>query len=194
MPVCEKCGAENPAGAVYCSECGYRITDTEQPNVQHEEQGTKMGEAQVHAEPAPRVRARQVRSFSEVWSAIGIAGKIALAGALLAVVGFFIPSTSVTPPGLVVTRSLAGVGGGFLLIPVLALLTMVLVYLSGQPRPLRNRLFIYATIIATGAFLLPAGLFVWLNGLLGGLLIFIGFSAVMAGGYGMMSDSTQSLR
>lgn len=193
MPYCERCQAQRPEGSAYCSECGFRLKSGDDYLTETSDEGEKMGEAAATTSPATPYAARRQRRLLEVWNILGTAGKVIIAGAILAIIGFFVPSSRVVPPGLVVTRSLATIGGAFLLIPVLAISVIVLLFVSGQRRPLRNRLFLYTTMIAIGAFTLPAAFIAWLSGLVGGVLVILGFLAVIAGGYVMMSDSTQSL-
>jgi hypothetical protein len=187
--ICTACGKTNVDGAAFCVQCGAGMSAQPAANPAF------AAPAPNPAAPAWTSTAQMAQSGEALVASMSLDEKIAGAGAIAAVVGFFLPWISYTAPTVMGTTqtSLSGLAlgktiGAVYLILLNAGVAAVLCYMSSKAAPPR-KLIIGGWLVFIGALCGPANLtaliFVSkLQAVAGfGLWLFsLGYTAIAAGG------------
>jgi hypothetical protein len=185
--ICTACGKTNPDSAVFCEQCGTSLRAQPAANPAFA--------APAPAGPVPVSTAQFAQSGEALIASLSLGEKIAGAGAIAAVVGFFLPWISYATPGVAATAQTSFSGldlgktiGAVYLILLNAALAAVVCYLSSKAAPPRKLIFA-GWLVFIGALCGPANLMALifvskLSAVAGaGLWIFsLGYTAIAAGG------------
>jgi hypothetical protein len=188
--VCTACGKTNPDSAMFCEQCGTSLRP--QP-------AAAPGAAAPPppaAGPVPVSTAQFAQSGEALIASLSLGEKISGAGAIAAVVGFFLPWITYATPAVLTaatTTSLSGLDlgktiGAVYLILLNAALAAVVCYMSSKAAPPRKLIFA-GWLVFIGALCGPANLMALifvskLSAIAGaGLWIFsLGYTAIATGG------------
>jgi hypothetical protein len=189
---CPACGKTNPDGAVFCEQCGTSLRA----------QPAAPGVAAPPPPPPPAssqaavTTAQIAQQGQALLAAMSLGEKISGAGAIVAIIAFFLPWVSVAIPILMTAdtaTSLSGLDlgktiGAVYFIPLIAASAAALCYLSSKAAPPRKLLFA-GYLVFIGALCGPANLLALIfvsqvREMAGfGLWLFsLGYTAIAAGG------------
>ena len=140
---CTACGKPNPDGAMFCEQCGtsLRAQPAAGPGV--------AVPPPPAAAPAGVTTAQIAQQGQALIAAMSLGEKISGAGAIVAIIAFFLPWVSVTIPVLLTAdtaTSLSGLDlgktiGAVYFIPLIAAVAAALCYLSSKAAPPRKLLY-----------------------------------------------------
>lgn len=190
---CPACGKTNPDGAVFCEQCGTSLrAQPASPGV-----AAPPPPPPSAASAAATVTTAQLAQQGQaLLAAMSLGEKISGAGAIVAIIAFFLPWVSVAIPILMTAdtaTSLSGLDlgktiGAVYFIPLLAAVAAALCYFSSKAAPPRKLLFA-GYLVFIGALCGPANLLalifvseVHAMASFGLWLFSLGYTAIAAGG------------
>ncbi|MGO9325845.1 MAG: zinc ribbon domain-containing protein [Terracidiphilus sp.] len=190
---CTACGKTNPDGAAFCEQCGtsLRVQPAAGPGV-----AATPPPPPPSAAPAGVTTAQIAQQGQALIAAMSLGEKISGAGAIIAIIAFFLPWVSVAIPVLLTAdtaTSLSGLDlgktiGAVYFIPLIAAIAAALCYMSSKAAPPRKLLFA-GYLVFIGALCGPANLMALIfvsqvHAMAGfGLWLFsLGYTAIAAGG------------
>src|SRR5579863_4278010 len=190
---CPACGKTNPDGAMFCEQCGTSLRP----------QPASPGVAAPPPPPPPPsaavagvTTAQIAQQGQALLAAMSLGEKISGAGAIVAIIAFFLPWVSIAIPILMTADTATSVSGldlgktigAVYFIPLLAAVAAALCYLSSKAAPPRKLLFA-GYLVFIGALCGPANLLalifvseVHAMASFGLWLFSLGYTAIAAGG------------
>ncbi len=191
---CPACGKTNPEGAMFCEQCGTSL------RAQPASPGVAAPPPPSPPSAAPSAAgittAQIAQQGQALLAAMSLGEKISGAGAIVAIIAFFLPWVSVAIPILLTAdtaTSLSGLElgktiGAVYFIPLIAAIAAALCYLSSKAAPPRKLLFA-GFLVFIGALCGPANLLALIfvsqvHEMAGfGLWLFsLGYTAIAVGG------------
>ncbi|HVN93513.1 MAG TPA: zinc ribbon domain-containing protein [Terracidiphilus sp.] len=194
--ICPACGKTNIDSAAFCEQCGASLRPQPVAGPAVAAPPPPPQGMPVAAAPAGVSTSQLAQQGQAIIAAMSLGEKISSAGAIVALIAFFLPWVSVAIPALLTeatTTRLSGLdlgktAGAVYLIPLIAAVAAGLCYLSSKAAP-PKKLAIAGWLVFIGALCGPANLLALifvsqLQSIAGfGLWLFsLGYTAIAAGG------------